>query len=300
MSDDAGEKNQKKGSVAMTLDTSSARNITAETARFCYLDIDIDHYRSRYGRGAAFVYNTNTRYGFSSSDLRKLGGSELVRCPELLSQDHEWCNKPLVVSWTEDCKPISTLSPNCDRIVWKPPREGNRIVVELFWDTSPMACENFATLCANGTSTRKKPPPVGASGKPLSYRNCVVHRVVPGFVMQSGDFVLGNGSGGESIFAGGKRFKDERSGLQLRHNRRGVLSMGNSGKNANSSQFFLTFAPTPVCDGKHVVFGRVVSGWPVLDAVEEVGSSDGTPLVPVVLTDTGIWTPTLMPGAGYW
>ena len=79
--------------------------------------------------------------------------------------------------------------------------------------------------------------------------------------MQTGDFVFGNGSGGESVY--GKKFKDERPGLALKHDRRGVVSMGNSGKNSNTSQFFITFGPSPQCDGKHVVFGEVVAGFEV-------------------------------------
>jgi peptidylprolyl isomerase len=143
--------------------------------------------------------------------------------------------------------------------------------VQLFWDVAPSACENFATLCGihdhnNSKSGTNKSPsaPIGASGKPLTYQNSGVHRVIPGFILQGGDFVIGNGSGGESIF--GKKFKDERAGLALRHDAAGVLSMGNSGKNSNTSQFFITLAAAPQCDGKHVIFGRVVSGWEVLDA----------------------------------
>ena len=62
------------------------------------------------------------------------------------------------------------------------------IVLRLLWDQAPLACENFATLCANGSDG--KPAPVGQSGKPLTYRQSTVHRVVPGFVVQGGDFVF--------------------------------------------------------------------------------------------------------------
>ena len=61
-------------------------------------------------------------------------------------------------------------------------------VLCLFWEQAPLACENFATLCANGSDG--KPAPVGQSGKPLTYRQSSVHRVVPGFVVQGGDFVF--------------------------------------------------------------------------------------------------------------
>mmetsp|Transcript_16874 Transcript_16874/g.20607 ORF Transcript_16874/g.20607 Transcript_16874/m.20607 type:complete len:134 (-) Transcript_16874:579-980(-) len=133
-----------------------------------------------------------------------------------------------------------------------------------------MACENFATLCTNGNTTlssnknqsqsKKVQTPIGQSGKPLSYEDCVIHRVVPNFIVQGGDFVFGNGSGGES-----------RAGLLLEHDRKGIVSMGNSGKNSNTSQFFITFKDAPQCDGKHVIFGEVISGYEVLDAIEKVG-----------------------------
>jgi hypothetical protein len=77
--------------------------------------------------------------------------------------------------------------------------------------------------------------------------------------------------------------------------------MGNSGKNSNSSQFFITFDKAPQCDGKHVVFGEVVSGWDVLDALESTGMPNTeTPQVSIRITDCGAWTPLQTPGAGYW
>ena len=72
--------------------------------------------------------------------------------------------------------------------------------------------------------------------------------------MQGGDFSAMNGTGGESIYGG--KFEDEN--LDLLHNAAGILSMANSGKNANGSQFFITFRKTEHLDGKHVVFGRVM------------------------------------------
>jgi len=191
---------------------------------------------------------------------------------------------------------------------------GNRIVVKLYWEVAPLACENFATLCSNGStlssasSTKPKPAPIGDCGKPLTYRGCKIHRVVPGFVLQGGDFVLENGSGGECVFGNKKTFKDERAGLNLKHNRFGLLSMGNSGKNSNSSQFFFTLDKAPQCDGKHVIFGEVVSGGQVLRTAESFGSKtdgttstlDGTPTAPIRITDCGVFAPLQTPGAGYW
>jgi cyclophilin family peptidyl-prolyl cis-trans isomerase len=189
---------------------------------------------------------------------------------------------------------------------------GTRIVVRLFWEVAPLACENFATLCSNGSNTlptsyfsvtksTTKPAPIGESGKPLTYRSSTIHRVIPGFILQGGDIVFGNGSGGESIF-NGKKFKDERAGLNLKHDTLGVLSMGNSGKNSNTSQFFFTVSESgaPQCNGKHVVFGTCVSGTSVLKAAEHYGTSEGTPEASITITECGIFHPLSTPGAGYW
>jgi peptidylprolyl isomerase len=197
--------------------------ITATTARYCHIDLDLSHHRRKLATAAAFVHATDSRYGFSSSDLRHLGGSELKRILPSMQADHEW----------------SSRTAGDDAVEIRPPIAGNRIVVQLFWDVAPLACENFATLCGinNDKSGKEKsasPPPIGASGKPMTYKNSMLHRVIPGFIVQGGDFVFGNGSGGESTF--GKKFKDERAGLALKHERKGVLSMGNSGKNSNTSQ----------------------------------------------------------------
>eukprot|EP00977_Amphora_coffeiformis_P017262 scaffold5535_cov180-Amphora_coffeaeformis.AAC.1 len=255
---------------------------TPETATYCYLDFDLDGYRAKLARGAAFVAATDTRYGFSNAHLLRLGGAEIAhRVIECYEMDHEWGNKS-------------------QAIVTRPPKAGNRIVVRLFWDQAPLACENFASLCAQGSDG--KPATVGQSGKPLTYRHSIVHRVVPGFIVQGGDFVFGNGSGGESIY-NGKKFKDERPGLLAKHDRRGVLSMGNAGKNSNSSQFFFTFDACPQCDGKHVVFGEIISGWDVLDAMESLGikgGGGGEPTAPITITDCGIWKPFTLPGNGFW
>ena len=98
--------------------------------------------------------------------------------------------------------------------------------------------------------------------------------------------VKGDGSGGESIY--GMKFNDEKPGLKLKHDAPGVLSMANSGKNSNSSQFFLTLAPAPQLDGKHVVFGRCVEGLDVLARIDrEAASETGVPRVPVTIADCG-------------
>jgi len=112
--------------------------------------------------------------------------------------------------------------------------------------------------------------------------------------------VFNSGSGGESIY-NGKKFKDERAGLVLRHDRAGLLSMGNSGKNSNTSQFFVTLDKAPQCDGKHVVFGEVVSGMEVATAIETFATlSGGEPSVPIKITHCGAFFPLITPGDGCW
>ncbi|GAA0162331.1 chaperone [Lithospermum erythrorhizon] len=98
-----------------------------------------------------------------------------------------------------------------------------------------------------------------------------------------GDFTNGNGTGGESIY--GTKFADEN--FNVKHKGAGLLSMANSGPNTNGSQFFITTADTPWLDGKHVVFGKVVDGYGVVESMEKVGSGSGRTSETVVIDDCG-------------
>lgn len=100
---------------------------------------------------------------------------------------------------------------------------------------------------------------------------------------QGGDFTKGNGTGGKSIY--GNKFNDEN--FEVSHTKRGQLSMANSGKNTNGSQFFITFIPCDWLDGGHVVFGEVTDGFDVLDKMEKSGTKSGTPLNNFVISDCG-------------
>ena len=123
------------------------------------------------------------------------------------------------------------------------------------------------------------------SNCPLHYRDSTFHRIIPGFMMQGGDFVYGNGLGGESIYGG--RFEDEFSNGVISHDRAFLLSMANCGKNTNNSQFFITLAPCEWLDEKHVVFGRVTRGTGIFQTIEKLGSRSGCPRAVVRITDCG-------------
>lgn len=150
--------------------------------------------------------------------------------------------------------------------------------MELFKNIVPRTCENFRQLCT-GEAGRGK-----LSGKLLSFKGSIFHRVIKDFMMQGGDFTNFNGTGGESIY--GTKFHDEN--FKIRHTTQGLLSMANSGPNTNGSQFFITFAPTNWLDNKHVVFGKVEDGYPICKKIENLpkGAND-KPLKKVTIVDCG-------------
>lgn len=147
------------------------------------------------------------------------------------------------------------------------------ITLELRADVVPKTAENFRALCTGEKG-------MGESGKPLSYAGSPFHRIIPGFMIQGGDFTRGNGTGGESIY--GEKFEDEN--FELKHDGPGILSMANSGPDSNGSQFFITVAATDWLDGRHVVFGKVVDGMDTVQKMEAEGSRSGRTKSPVVLS----------------
>ncbi|MGW8318806.1 MAG: peptidylprolyl isomerase [Candidatus Promineifilaceae bacterium] len=119
------------------------------------------------------------------------------------------------------------------------------IELELYPQYAPKTVNNFVFLAEEGF-----------------YDGVAFHRVIPNFVIQGGD-PTGTGRGGP-----GYRFEDEVKGNPLKHET-GVISMANAGPNTNGSQFFITHSPQPHLDGKHTVFGKVVEGQDVVNAIRQ-------------------------------
>lgn len=128
-----------------------------------------------------------------------------------------------------------------------------RIQFELFADSVPKTAENFRQFCTGESKNQL--------GRPQGYKGSKFHRIIKDFMCQGGDFINGDGTGTTCIY-GTKTFADEN--FLIKHSEAGILSMANAGPNDNGSQFFITAAPTPFLDGKHVVFGKVFEGLEVL------------------------------------
>ena len=132
------------------------------------------------------------------------------------------------------------------------------MLIKLTYDKTPVTVANFVAL-AEGNH-----PKVDNDFKGKKFYNGIIfHRVIDKFMIQGGD-PRGDGTGGP-----GYKFLDEID-LTLRHDKPGVLSMANSGPGTNGSQFFITEVPTPHLDGKHTVFGHVVKGIEIQDAISNV------------------------------
>jgi peptidyl-prolyl cis-trans isomerase A (cyclophilin A) len=132
------------------------------------------------------------------------------------------------------------------------------IVLRLFPDKAPKTVQNFVNLTEGGTEWTD--PRTGRRTTGPLYNGTIFHRVIDDFMLQGGD-PLGNGMGGP-----GYEFEDEIH-PQLRFDRPYLLAMANAGPGTNGSQFFITVVPTPHLNGKHTIFGEVIEGAEVVDAI---------------------------------
>ena len=134
------------------------------------------------------------------------------------------------------------------------------IKFELFWDQAPLAVENFVGL-ARGTKEYLDPKTKEPT-KGNFFDGVIFHRVIAGFMIQTGD-PLGTGRGGP-----GYQFKNETS--NLRFDQAGRLGMANAGRDTNGSQFFITLGPTRHLDGGYTIWGQVTEG---MDVVQKIGNT---------------------------
>ncbi|ORX35355.1 peptidyl-prolyl cis-trans isomerase C, mitochondrial precursor (PPI-III) [Kockovaella imperatae] len=156
--------------------------------------------------------------------------------------------------------------PNCFFEVNIGKEKAGKIVIKLYDEVVPKTAANFRALCTGKKVDGETLP------KDFGYQGTSFHRVIPGFMIQGGDFERGDGTGGQSIY--GSKFDDEN--FKRKHDKPGLLSSANAGPNTNGSQFFITTAEKcEWLDGKHVVFGEVMEGMDVVQAIEKVGSKDG-------------------------
>ncbi|KAJ8424857.1 hypothetical protein Cgig2_003144 [Carnegiea gigantea] len=171
-----------------------------------------------------------------------------------------------------------------------------RIVIGLFGKVVPKTAGLCALLFSyhNILFVETGEKGKGINGKPLHYKNTPVHRIIPGFMIQGGDIVHGDGKGGESIYGG--TFPDEN--LKIKHSHAGVVSMVNTGPDSNGSQFFITTVKAITeyvlrqmpsrLDGEHVVFGKVIQGMDTVYAIEGgAGTYSGKPRKKVIIADCG-------------
>ena len=182
-----------------------------------------------------------------------------VGCQAQNKENETLINKPEkdVMSEVEDSMLVAVMKTNL-----------GTVEIELFEKQTPKTVENFSGLAKKGY-----------------YNGVIFHRVIPNFMIQGGD-PTGTGRGGESLW--GKKFNDEFVS-ELKHSEPGVLSMANAGPNTNGSQFFITVIPTPWLDGKHTIFGKVITGMDVVYSISKVqtGAMD-KPVKDVIIEEVNL------------
>jgi len=261
------------------------------------LAIDPDNVKALFRRGQALLELQE----FSQAKLDLVAASKLSPSDKQIREKYEELKKRLATFkkeekgkfgnmfksslYTEKANVRAPVCHNLDKLpkVWMDIKIGDdepkRVTYALYSDSVPTTAENFRALCTGEKGMCKTD-----ETKPLHYKGSSFHRVIPGFMMQGGDFTNGDGTGGESIY--GEKFADENFDDQ--HEKKYLLSMANAGPGTNGSQFFVTFVPTPHLDNKHVVFGEVVEGIDVVEAMQAVETGDSDrPKNDCVIVDCG-------------
>ena len=196
-------------------------------------------------------------------------GFNKITTPLIKNDNNESNNEEETINKINDIKlkPYFDISINNNEV--------GRVKFELFDDEVPKTCKNFRYLCALGFKDNGDP----------AYKNCIIHRVIKDFMIQTGDITNNNGTGGFSIY--GDKFDDEN--FNLKHNQKGLLSMANSGPNTNNSQFFITTNKTEWLDNKHVVFGIVLSGYDIIEQIQNVEKDENDkPIYEVKIINCGL------------
>jgi peptidyl-prolyl cis-trans isomerase A (cyclophilin A) len=154
------------------------------------------------------------------------------------------------------------------------------VVVRLLPDQAPKTVRNFTDLAEGRREWTD--PSTGATSKDRLYDGTIFHRVIAGFMIQGGD-PLGTGRGGPGFEFGDEFHPD------LAFDRPYLMAMANAGPGTNGSQFFITTVPTPHLNGRHTIFGEVIEGSDVVDAISRVRTGrDDRPVDDVVLESVQI------------
>jgi cyclophilin family peptidyl-prolyl cis-trans isomerase len=222
-----------------------------------------DDASKRYNSAKAWVKQWSSTYGFTSDNLDDLSTDDKETLRDILSNDPTATSE----NWIID-------SPT--------PLKGGKVIIEINDKECPKTCENFAQLCLGGKIGK-------SSKKPLHFKDTRMFRLVKDYMIQGGDVARGDGSGGDSIYNG--KFNDEKPGLAKKFTKTGLVAMANSGKNSNTSQFFITLgdkhAQFDKIHGKYVIFGQVIEGLDVLQQINQVPEIKETPQETITITKCG-------------
>ncbi len=190
----------------------------------------------RCSTGVILTFTSSEEYALEFAPLF----DRIADAVELRETEERICQK---VSKQYNSSPSMTIDPSKNYTATFNMENGSEFTIKLFADKAPNTTNNFVFLARDGY-----------------YDGVTFHRVIPDFMAQSGD-PTGTGRGGP-----GYQFADEFH-PDLKHDRPGILSMANAGPNTNGSQFFITFVPTPHLDNRHAVFGEVIEGMDVVNAI---------------------------------